>query len=127
MTDYSKQELRNSALESITVKDAGSDMAAVDTTMADDEIQALLEYLDDEDLIVFDTSEAITVENIPGRMYQALRDLAAEHLAPKFGVAARTVPGPGGRPESLYENAMRRLRRSVRDGDDDYPTRAQFF
>lgn len=126
MTTYSKAELRNSALEDIKVKDSGTDMPASDTTMADAEIQRHLEYLEDEALVIFDTSQAITVSNIPGRVFNALRDMCAELLAPKFGVEARVVVGPGGQ-ESLYENALRRLRRSVIDGNDDVPVKACFY
>lgn len=126
MTLYSKAALRNSALEEIKVKDADADAGASDSAMADDEIQRLIEYLADESLLIFDASVASTVENIPGRIFNALRDLCAEVLAPKFSVDTRTVAGPTG-PESLYKNAERRLRRSVLDGSDDTPVKACYF
>lgn len=125
--NYSKQELRNSALEEIKVKDSANDADPSDTTVADDEIQRHIEYLEDEGLIVFDASVAITTENIPGRMFNALRDMCAEILAPRFGVEPRIVTGPHRQPEAMYDNALRRLRRSALDSDNDVPVRAEYF
>lgn len=127
MTNYSKADLRNSALESILVKDANEEVSSYDAALVDDEAQRLIEYLEDEDLVTFDVSVVTTTENIEGRVFNALRDMLAEVVAPKYGIVARTVQGPGGRPESLYENALRRLRRSVRDNDDDVPVTADYF
>ena len=127
MTTYSKQELRDSALEEIKVKDANESMDSLDTDMADREIQAFIEYLEDETLLIFDASVGITMSNIPGRIWIALRDVVAELLAPKYAKATRMVAKPGGGQEAMYDNAMRRLRRSVLDGSDDVPVKACYF
>jgi hypothetical protein len=127
MTTYSKQTLRDSALEEIKVKDAGTTMDTLDTDAADREIQTFLEYLEDESLLIFDASVGITTANIPGRIWLALRDAVAELIAPKYSMPTRMVPKPGGGQESMYDNALRRLRRSVMDGSDDVPVKACYF
>jgi hypothetical protein len=126
MTNYTKAELRNSALEAILVKDIHESVSAADAALVDDEAQRLIEYLEDEALITFDASSTTTTENIQGRVFNAIRDMLAEIIAPKYGVMPRQVVGPRG-PESMYENALRRLRRSVADDPDDVPARAIYF
>lgn len=127
MTTYTKQTLRNDALEEIKVKDANEEMDSRDTDKADREIQAFIEYLGDESLLIFDSSVSITTSNIPGRIYIALRDAVSELLAGKYDRPTRMVPKANGGQESMYDNAMRRLRRSVHDSGDETPVAAKFF
>lgn len=127
MTTYSKADLRNSALEEIKVKDAGETAAALDSSTVDAEAQRVIENLEDESLLIFDASVSATTSNIPGRIFNALRDLVAESICRKYGIPETTVLGPHDRPESLTKNATRRLRRSILDGSDDVPVKAQYF
>lgn len=114
----SKNDLRNEVLENLTVIAAGETASAEDAQTVEDVITAVYGELEDEDLIIFDTTAADSVQNIPDRIFLALADYAEFYAAPKFGKP---------RDPNLKADALRRLRRGVLDGQYDAPVAVDYF
>lgn len=127
MSLYSKNDLRDAALEELQVKDAGTPVSAEDDAIVLRDIQNLFEQLEDENLVVFSTAVSNSTRNIPGRLFQALTGLVAVMIGPKYGRAFQPVPRAGGGVETAYDVAMRRLRRSVNTATDDTPVTAHYY
>ena len=118
MTDYSKQDLRNRVLHDLGVLDISESASAEDAELVDAIVQQSLEELEDENLVIFDSQQGETVENIPGRCFSALADFVRYHAGMSYGVP---------KDENLRMSALYRLRKSVLDGSDDTPVRVNFF
>lgn len=112
MTSRSKDALRNEALLDLGVIAAGQTAPGNDATSVSNKLQDMLEYLEDENLLIFDFTTAGNTENIPSRIYQALLDMLIYRIGPSYGKP---------QPIELWESGLRRLRRSVLAGTDDTP------
>jgi hypothetical protein len=115
---YSKADLRNRALKDMGVLDINESASAIQARIVDDIVAQALDELEDEDLIIFDTSATNTSDVIPGRLFAAYADFVRFHAMPAFGMA---------KDENLYLSALKRLRRGIRDGSDDVPVKVDYF
>lgn len=113
MTLYAKSDIRNSVLHDLTVLDVSEEASAEDAAVVDAEVQSVLEYLEDEDLTIFDFTAAEEDQVIPGRIKNALVDMVVFRCQPKYG--QRQDP-------TRWKNGIGALRRSVLAGSDDQPT-----
>lgn len=111
MTAHTKIELRNEILENLGIKQQGQPVSAEDAAKADKVIQAALEYLEDESVVIFDPQSSSSV--IPAKVYLHLSDYVESYLAPAFGKP---------RDIGLREDAFRRVRRVALKADTDGPT-----
>lgn len=118
MTTYSKQNLRDRVLHDMGVVDIQESASAEDSEIVDAIIQQSLEELEDESLVIFDTQQAETVENIPGRVFSALADFVRYHASPSYNQP---------KDENLRNSSMYRLRKSVLTARDDTPVDVKFY
>ncbi len=117
-TFHSKQDLRERVLHDMGVLDISETASAEDGALIDAIVQQSLEELEDENLVIFDSSQGETVDNIPARTFSALADFVRYHAAPSY-----TLP----KDENLRNSAIYRLRKSVLAGSDDTPVKACYF
>lgn len=122
MTTHTKNELRDAVLEDLRVKDAFSTPSDADNQLVLDAIAQVLEYLEMESLIAFDTTQSATTSNIPANIFRALAGLVRLEVGPKFG----QVLSPTER-EAEELNFMRKLRRVIYAEVDDTPVKAVYF
>lgn len=115
---YSKADLRNRVLRDMGALDIAEAASAEDAEVLDNIVQQSLEELEDENLIIFDTTQGETIENIPGRVFSALADFVRFHAMPSYGHP---------KDDALWQAALRRLRRSVAPEADDVPTAAKYY
>lgn len=115
-TTYSKADLRNRALADIGVLEAGEAAEPEMVSFVDPICQQMLESLDDENLLIFDPSLAVSTAVIPGRVMRALSNLLGWEIAPPYS-----------RPRGDRESLVNALRRQVLQGGDPIPVRAEYF
>lgn len=118
MTNRSKTDLRNEVLTDLGIIAAGETASGNDATIVDNAVQNLLEYLEDESLLIFSAGAASTDSVIPARIFHALIDLVAFRVGRKFG---RPVE-----PE-VWQMGMQALRRSVLPGSDNTPVEVVYY
>ncbi len=117
MTDYSKADLRNRALADIGVLEAGESADADMIAYCDPVMQQMIEGLDDENLLIFDSSVNNATQVIPGRIMAAMSNLLAWEIAPAYGRPRM--------PDRLP--LLKALRRHVLQGYDPIPAQAEFM
>ncbi|HKY19576.1 MAG TPA: hypothetical protein VJM31_00030 [Vicinamibacterales bacterium] len=118
MTLYSKADLRNQALREIGVLDHGEQPDADMVSVVDPIAQQLLEYLNDENVLAFDSSVSVSTQVIPGRLMGGLVDVLKWRIAPTYS-RPREVKTVG--------EAMHTLRRSILEGQNDIPVSVDYF
>lgn len=118
MTSHSKQDLRTRILRDSGVLDINESASAEDAENVDPVVQAALEELEDENVIIFDTSQLETVENIPARLFMALSDFVRAQGMASYGIPYNA---------DLRMAALNRLRRGTTLGSDDTPVAVGFY
>lgn len=119
MSLYSKADLRDDVLVELGVLDPSENPQGSTIARVDPIIQQVIEYLADENCLIFDSSVGIQTKNIPGRIMRSLVALMALELQPGFGRGKAT-------PDEKFV-AMRNLRRSILEGSNDIPTVIENF
>lgn len=122
MTTHTKNDLRDAVLEDLRVKDAFSVPNDADNQLVQDAIAQVLEYLEMEALIAFDTTQSATTENIPANIFRALAGLVRLEVGPKFGQVLTLAER-----EAEELTLKRKLRRVVFAEIDDTPVKLGFF
>lgn len=118
MTTHSKADLRTRILRDAGVLDINESASAEDAQNVDPVVQAALEELEDENVIIFDAQQAETVENIPARLFMALSDFVRAQGMASYGIAYNV---------DLRAAALNRLRRGTTLGSDDVPVGVGFY
>lgn len=122
MTTHTKNDLRDAVLEDLRVKDAFSVPNDADNQLVQDAIAQVLEYLEMEALITFDTTQSATTSNIPANIFRALAGLVRLEVGPKFGQSLTLAER-----EAEELTLKRKLRRVVFAEVDDTPVKLSFF
>jgi len=117
VTLYSKADLRNRALREIGVLDHGEEPDAEMAELVDGVLQQLLEYLNDEVLLIFDPSTSVSDQVIPGRIMSGLAEALKWEIGPSYS-----------RPrETTKQESLRTLRRSIAPSEAPIPVQADYF
>lgn len=117
MTTYSKADLRNRALSEIGVLDASEAASSEDADYVDRICQQMIEALDDENLLIFDSSTSVSTQIIPARVMKAMSAILAWEISPTYG----RQRAPDNTP------LMNALRRHVLQGQDPIPVVADYY
>lgn len=121
--NYSKADLRDQALTGIGVIDPNVGADGATLTRVNPMVQQFIEYLNDENLLIFDSSVTDwDAANIPGRVMPAMQDLLELRLGRSYGVNT-----PRQEWEANWQAAMGRLRKSILAGTDDVPVVVENF
>lgn len=118
MTVHSKADLRNRILKDAGVLDISESASAADAENVDELVQAAIEQLEDEEVVLFNAQASESTDNIPARIYLPLADYVRSLGMSSYGIAP---------DERLELSALRRLRRAAFPGQDDVPVPAQYF
>lgn len=125
MSDYAKSDLTVAILEDMSVLPAGQTPVALDQETVEKAIDAVYQYLIDEELMIFDYTVARTIQVIPARLFHALVDLVVDRVCTKYGLP-RGVIGQDGLTDK-ERSAMKRLRRSILSADNGVPVQGIFY
>src|ERR1700746_621812 len=121
-TLYTKADLRNQALTALTVLDPTESPDADTIARVDPIIQQVIEGLDDENCLIFDPSTTVDTAVIPARVMLALKELVEVELGPGYGRSKTKTEQDQDR-----RMALKRLRRSILQGNDPIPVLAEYF
>lgn len=118
MTLYSKADVRNEALRDLGALDLAESAAAELADHVDTKFLALLEELETENLVIFNSQSAEATQVVPGKVKNPLVELI------KFDVS-----GALGLPKNPQEReyGLKRLRRAVLSGSSERPTVAVYY
>lgn len=84
-TKRSKVDLRQAIAEDLSLVPVGDSVPGEMATKIDDKIQNNLEYLDTENLLIFNAQADLNAEVIPAKVFEALTEWCAETCKTAFG------------------------------------------
>lgn len=122
---YAKADLMVAILQNMSVLPAGEAANAEDQETVEKAIDAMYEYLIDEELMIFDYTAERTSEVIPARIFLALVDLGVDRVCTKYGLPRGPIGSDG--QTNLERSAMKKLRRSVISADNGVPVPGIFL
>lgn len=116
-TKKSKIDLRQAIAEDLTLVPVGDAIPGEISQKIDDKIQNNLEYLDTENLLIFNAQADLNTAVIPGKVFEPLLDWCKETVGPAFGL-------PADKDKQLQAYIL--LSRAIKRQDNDRST-AVFF